>query len=71
MEASYLIRNASSHRNNLIKLTHCYETKKMTKYSQIVRAKTNLKLNYGWPSQIQDSGINQQIKVLCQGRRRV
>ena len=36
--------------------------------SQIVRAKRNLKLIYGWPSQGQESGTNQQTKALRQGR---
>ena len=54
--------NASSQRNNLIKLTHYDGTKKGAHDSQIVRAKENLKLTYGWPRQRQASGINQQIK---------
>ena len=37
--------NASSQRNNLIKLTHNVETKKMAHDSRIVRAKENLKLS--------------------------
>ena len=40
----------------------------MTHDSQIVRAKENLKLNYGGPSQRQVSGTNQRIKALRQGR---
>ena len=36
--------------------------------SQIVRAKENLKLSYGWSSQGQASGINQRFKALRQGR---
>ena len=36
--------------------------------SQIVRAKENLKLSYGGPSQRQTSGTNQPIKALRQGR---
>ena len=44
-----------------------YETKKMTHDSHIVRAKENLKLSYGGPSQRQASGINQQIKASRQG----
>ena len=38
--------------------------------SQIVRAKDNLKLSYGGPSQGQSSGMrtNQRTKVLRQGR---
>ena len=35
--------------------------------SQIVRAKENLKLSYGGPSQRQASGTNQRIKALRQG----
>ena len=36
--------------------------------SQIVRAKENLSLSYGGPSQLQASGTNQRIKALRQGR---
>ena len=36
--------------------------------SEIVRAKGNLKLSYGGPSQGQASGTNQRIKALRQGR---
>ena len=36
--------------------------------SQIVRAKENLKLSYGGLSQRQESGTNQRIKALRQGR---
>ena len=36
--------------------------------SQVVRAKENLKLSYGGPSQRQASGTNQRIKALRQGR---
>ena len=35
---------------------------------QIVRAKENLKLSYGGPSQRQASGTNQRNKALLQGR---
>ena len=35
--------------------------------TQIVRAKENIKLSYGGPSQRQASGTNQRIKVLRQG----
>ena len=45
-----------SQRNNQIKLTHYDDTKKKTHDSQIVRAKENLKLSYGGPSQRQASG---------------
>ena len=51
-----------------IKLTHYNDTKKRAHDSQIVRAKENLKLSYGVPSQRQASGTNQPIKALCQGR---
>ena len=37
--------------------------------SQVVRAKKNLKLSYGWPSQRKTSGLNKRIKALCQGRQ--
>ena len=63
MEAS-LLCNASSPRNNLIKLTHFEETTKMANDSQIVRAINNLKLSHDGPSQRQASGTNQQIKVV-------
>ena len=36
--------------------------------TQIVRAKGNLKLSYGGPSQRQASGTIQRIKALRQGR---
>ena len=36
--------------------------------SQIVRAKENLKLSYGGPTQRQPSGTNQMINALRQGR---
>ena len=36
----------------------------MARDSQIVGAKENLKLSYGWPSQGQASGTNQRIKSL-------
>ena len=61
--------STSSQRNNQIKLTHCDETKKMAHDSQIVRAKRNLKLSYGGPSQGQASGTDQRIKALRQGHR--
>ena len=51
--------NASSQRNNLIKITHYDETMKRANDSQIVRANKNLKLSYGGPSQGQASGTNQ------------
>ena len=44
------------------------DTKKMAHGSQIVRAKENLKLSYGGPSQQQASGTNQRIKALRQDR---
>ena len=45
--------------------THYDKTKKRAHYPQIVRAKENIKLSYGGPSQGQASGTNQQIKALC------
>ena len=54
-------------RNNQIKLTHYDDTKKLAHDTQIVRAKENLKLSYGGPSQRQASGTNQRIKALRQG----
>ena len=38
----------------------------MAQNSQIVRAKENLKLSYGGPTQRQVPGTNQQIKALRQ-----
>ena len=61
--------NVSSQRNNLIKSTHYDETKKRTHDTQIVRAKENLTLSHGGPSQRQASGANRLIKSLCQGRQ--
>ena len=45
--------------------------KKIAHDSQIVRAKENLKLSHGWPSQRQASGTNQQMKALRPGHHRV
>ena len=45
------------------KITHYDETKKRTHDWQIVRAKENLKLNHGGPSQRQEPGTNQRIKL--------
>ena len=42
-----------------------------TTYSQIVQAKENLKLSHGGPSQRQESGINQPIKVYVRAIIRV
>ena len=39
--------------------------------SQIVRAKENLKLRCGMPSQRHASGTNQRIKALRQGRHSI
>ena len=44
---------------------------KQRKGLMIVRAKENLKMSYGGPSQGQASCINQQIKALRQGHHRV
>ena len=60
MEASLLIQCIITE-----KLTHYDDTKKMDHGSKIVRAKENLKLSYGGPSQWQASGTNQRIKALC------
>ena len=43
------------------------ETKKRAKDSQIVRAKENLKLSHGGPSQRQTSDTNSPMQVLGQG----
>ena len=56
-----LARNASSQRNDLIKLTHSDETNKWDHDSQIVRPKENLKVSHGGPSQRQASGTNQRF----------
>ena len=47
-----------------IKLNHYDETTKRTHDSQIVRAKENLKLSHGGPSQRKASGINPRLKAL-------
>ena len=39
----------------------------MVKRRKGVRAKENIKLSYGWPTQRKASGTNQQIKALRQG----
>ena len=44
------------------------ETKKMTQYSQIVRAKENLMLSHGGPFQRQAVDTIQRMKALRQGR---
>ena len=43
------VYNASSQRNNQIKLTHYDETKKRAHDSELVKAKENLKLSHGGP----------------------
>ena len=50
------------------KLTHYGEIKKWAHDSRIVRAKENLKLSQGVPSQRQSSDTNQPMKALRQGR---
>ena len=55
--------NASSKRNNQIKLTHYDETKKKAHDSQIARAKENPKLSHGGPSHRQASDTNPPIKA--------
>ena len=57
--------NASSLKN-LIKKLHYDETKKGAYDWQIVKAKENLKLSYGGPSQGQASGTNQWFEALRQ-----
>ena len=47
-----------AYRNNIIKLTHYDETKKMVYDSQIVRANKNLKLSHVGSSYSQASGSN-------------
>ena len=51
---------------NQIKLTHYDEIKNVANDSHIVRAKENLKLSHGGPSQRQVSGTNQLIEALRQ-----
>ena len=58
-------------KHSIIKLTNYDETITRAQDSQIVRAKENLKLSYGGPSQRQASGTNQRIKALRQGRHLV
>ena len=60
--------NASSHRSNLIILTHYDEEKKRAHDSQIVRVKEHLKLSHGGPSQRQASGTYKRTKALRQSR---
>ena len=55
------------HRESIIKLTHYDETKKRAHDSQKVRAKENLKLSHGGPSQRQAAGTHRLIKALCHG----
>ena len=55
--------------NNRNKLTHYDKTKERAHDSHIVRAKENLKLSSGGPSQKQASGTKLPIKALRQGRR--
>ena len=58
------------HQRETIKsLTHYDDSKKRAHDSQIVRAKENLKLSYGGPSQRHALGNNQRIKALRLGRR--
>ena len=61
------LTNAMYHHRETIKLTHYDDTKKRVHDWQIVRAKENIKLSYGGPSQRQASGTNQRIKTLRQG----
>ena len=63
--------NVSSQRNNQIKLTHYDDTKVRNHDSQWVKAKENLKLSYGGPSQWQASGTNKRIKAFRQGHHSV
>ena len=44
----------------------CNDTKERAHNSQKVRAKENLKMSYGGPSQRQALGTNQRFKSLCQ-----
>ena len=67
MEASQLMQCIITEKQSN-QLTHYDDTKKRAHYSQIVRAKENIKLSYGGPSQRQASGTNQQIKALHQCR---
>ena len=63
------LTNSMYHHRETIKLNwHAYDdTKKRAHDWQIVRAKENLKLSFGGPSQRQTSGTNQRIKALHQG----
>ena len=49
------------------KHTHYNKTQKMAQVSQIVRAKENLIVSYGGPSQRQTSDSNQRIYTLPSG----
>ena len=67
MEASYLIHCIIIWKQS--NQTQNDETKKRAHDSQIVRAKENLKLSYGGPSQQQAPGTDQLVKALRQDRR--
>ena len=56
------------HHRETIKSTRYDGTKRRAHDTQVVRAKENLKLSYGGPSQRQASGTNQRIKALRHGR---
>ena len=56
--------HVSSQGNDIIKLMHYDEKKKMAHDSHIVRAKENLKLSHGGPSYSQASATNPPIKAL-------
>ena len=66
MEATKLIQCIITEKQSY--QTHYYDTKKRAHDSQIVRAKANLELSYGGPSQQQTTETNQRIKALRQGR---
>ena len=48
-------------------ITHYDDTKERAHDSQRVKAKENIQLSYGGPSQRQVSGTNQRTKALRQG----
>ena len=64
LHGSFLTLQCINTENDLIRLTHYEDTKKTAHDSQIARAKVNLKLSHGGPSQRQAPDTNQPIKGL-------
>ena len=66
MPGGHLTNAIYHHRETIKSNQHIMMIQKRAHDSQIVRAKENLKLSYGGPSQRQASGTNQRIKALRQ-----